>query len=122
MVCGGCAGWCGSAPGGDADTPGFPALPIVREGTDNPGVPDPRTARRADAGQAPGGQWPAVMRPSAARPAAAPSGVTLVVGADWREGTRYEASEEDNTTPDSAKPLNGADETACMHVDPAYTW
>ncbi len=50
------------------------------------------------------------------------SGVTLVVGADWREGTRYEAPEEDNTTPDSAKPLNGADETACMHVDPAYTW
>ncbi|BFO22130.1 LCP family protein [Streptomyces sp. KM77-8] len=27
------------------------------------------------------------------------SGVTLVVGADWREGTAYEAPEEDNTTP-----------------------
>ncbi|TWF87077.1 LytR family transcriptional attenuator [Streptomyces capillispiralis] len=50
------------------------------------------------------------------------SGVTLVVGADWREGTEYEAPEEDNTTPESAQALNGADDKACMHVDPDYTW
>ncbi|MFC9890963.1 LCP family protein [Streptomyces pilosus] len=50
------------------------------------------------------------------------SGVTLVVGADWREGTRYEAPERDDTTPESAKALNGADDGACMHVDPAFTW
>jgi hypothetical protein len=50
------------------------------------------------------------------------SGVTLVVGADWREGTTYKAEAEDNTTPDTAEALNGADDTACMHVNPNYTW
>ncbi|WP_149548912.1 LCP family protein [Streptomyces marokkonensis] len=50
------------------------------------------------------------------------SGVTLVVGADWREGTEYAAPGKDDTTPESANALNGADEEACMHVDPAYTW
>ncbi|GAA4804494.1 LCP family protein [Streptomyces ziwulingensis] len=50
------------------------------------------------------------------------SGVTLVVGADWREGPAYEAPKEDDTTPESAEALNGADESACMHVNPAFTW
>ncbi|MER5214710.1 LCP family protein [Streptomyces sp. NPDC002838] len=50
------------------------------------------------------------------------SGVTLVVGADWREGTTYKASQEDDKTPESAEALNGADEEACMHVNPAFTW
>ncbi|MFF9202959.1 LCP family protein [Streptomyces sp. NPDC014986] len=56
------------------------------------------------------------------------SGVTLVVGADWREGTTYEAPEKndkddkDDTTPESAQALNGADDKACMRVDPDYTW
>ncbi|GAB2762933.1 LCP family protein [Streptomyces bullii] len=51
------------------------------------------------------------------------TGVTLVVGADWREGTAYRAPKaEDNTTPKTAEALNGADETACMHVNPAFTW
>ncbi|MEU3251423.1 LCP family protein [Streptomyces sp. NPDC006997] len=50
------------------------------------------------------------------------SGVTLVVGADWREDTPYEAPERDDTTPDTADVLNGADDTACMHVDPDYSW
>ncbi|MBL3670220.1 LCP family protein [Streptomyces sp. M2CJ-2] len=50
------------------------------------------------------------------------SGVTLVVGADWREGTTYEAPEQDDTTPESAEALNGADDTACMKVNPAFTW
>ncbi|MFC5850791.1 LCP family protein [Streptomyces chlorus] len=50
------------------------------------------------------------------------SGVTLVVGADWREGTAYEAPEQDDTTPESAGALNGADDSACMEVNPAYTW
>ncbi len=48
------------------------------------------------------------------------SGVTLIVGADWREGS----------TPPKATPKapakkdidNGADEGACMHVNPAFTW
>jgi hypothetical protein len=49
------------------------------------------------------------------------SGVTLVVGADWRSGTGYTAADDD-TTPKSASALNGADTKACMHVDPDYTW
>jgi LCP family protein required for cell wall assembly len=50
------------------------------------------------------------------------SGVTLVVGADWREGKAYKAPKEDNRTPESAEALNGADDEACMHVNPAFTW
>jgi len=50
------------------------------------------------------------------------SGVTLIVGADWRDGTTYKAPEEDDKTPKSADALNGSDTTACMHVDPNYTW
>ncbi|MFD8306238.1 LCP family protein [Streptomyces sp. NPDC059690] len=49
-------------------------------------------------------------------------GVTLVVGADWRTGTRYTSADDDDTTPKSASALNGADTKACMHVDPDYTW
>ncbi|NEB03327.1 LCP family protein [Streptomyces sp. SID13726] len=50
------------------------------------------------------------------------SGVTLVVGADWREGTAYKAAKQDDTTPKTAEALNGADESACMHVNPGFTW
>ncbi|MFI1731945.1 LCP family protein [Streptomyces acidicola] len=50
------------------------------------------------------------------------SGVTLVVGADWREGTAYPAKKEDDTTPESADALNGADKKACMEVNPNFTW
>jgi LCP family protein required for cell wall assembly len=50
------------------------------------------------------------------------SGVTLVVGADWRSGTTYTAPEDDDKTPASAKLAKGSDTKACMHVDPDYTW
>ncbi len=50
------------------------------------------------------------------------SGVTLTVGADWREDTAYRAPGSDDSTPESAEALNGADENACMHVNPAFTW
>ncbi|MFG3154458.1 LCP family protein [Streptomyces sp. NPDC048219] len=50
------------------------------------------------------------------------SGVTLVVGADWREDTAYEAPAADDSTPESAEALNGADTSACMHVNPGFTW
>ncbi|MDQ0991285.1 LCP family protein [Streptomyces sp. V3I7] len=50
------------------------------------------------------------------------SGVTLVVGADWRTGTTYTAPQEDDTTPKTAQAINGADKSQCMHVNPAYTW
>lgn len=50
------------------------------------------------------------------------SGVTLVVGADWRDGTTYKAKAQDDTTPESADALNGAKTDACMHVNKDYTW
>ncbi|MGV9286385.1 LCP family protein [Streptomyces sp. NPDC003719] len=50
------------------------------------------------------------------------SGVTLVVGADWREDTAYRAPGADDRTPESAEALNGADTSACMHVNPGFTW
>jgi LCP family protein required for cell wall assembly len=50
------------------------------------------------------------------------SGVTLVVGDDWREGTAYKAKAADDTTPESADALNGAKTDACMHVNSNYTW
>lgn len=59
---------------------------------------------------------------SAVQKSTSVSGVTLVVGADWSSGTRYKAPSEDDTTPASADALNGSDTTACMHVDPDYTW
>ncbi|MGW8747965.1 LCP family protein [Streptomyces sp. NPDC055794] len=49
------------------------------------------------------------------------SGVTLVVGADWREGSAYKAPESDDRTPESAEALNGADKNACMKVNPAFS-
>ncbi|MGW5638177.1 LCP family protein [Streptomyces sp. NPDC003832] len=50
------------------------------------------------------------------------SGVTLIVGADWREGTEYKAPKRDDKLPEADKALNGADESACMHVNPAFTF
>lgn len=52
------------------------------------------------------------------------TGVTVIVGSDWREGTRYPKKDEDDddSLPDSAEALNGADDTACMEVNPAYTF
>ncbi|MGW6027148.1 LCP family protein [Streptomyces sp. NPDC055099] len=50
------------------------------------------------------------------------SGVTLVVGADWREGNKPPKAKQDDKTPESADALNGSDKKACMHVDPDFTW
>ncbi|MCX5437755.1 MULTISPECIES: LCP family protein [unclassified Streptomyces] len=51
------------------------------------------------------------------------SGVTLVVGDDWREGNSYpKASKDDDTTPDTALALNGSDTKACMKVNKNFTW
>ncbi|WP_437184207.1 LCP family protein [Streptomyces griseoviridis] len=51
------------------------------------------------------------------------SGVTLVVGADWRSGTAYKAAkDDDDSTPDTAEAINGSDEKQCMHVNPNYTY
>ncbi|MCX4726197.1 LCP family protein [Streptomyces sp. NBC_01020] len=51
------------------------------------------------------------------------TGVTVVVGSDWRTGTVYpKSTADDGKTPESANALRGDDKSACMHVDPAYTW
>lgn len=52
------------------------------------------------------------------------TGITVIVGADWREGDAYTKKEtpKNNTTPEEAKALRGDDETACMKVQPGYTW
>lgn len=50
------------------------------------------------------------------------SGVTLVVGADWRSGTAYQVPKDDGKTPESAQAMNASDDSQCMHVNPAFTW
>ncbi|MFJ5049575.1 LCP family protein [Streptomyces sp. NPDC088719] len=50
------------------------------------------------------------------------SGISLAVGADWREDGTYPVSKGKEKTPDSAGALNGDDENACMKVNPNYTW
>lgn len=50
------------------------------------------------------------------------SGVTLIVGADWREGTAYKAPKRDDRTPDTAEALNASDTKACMKVSDGFTW
>ncbi|MER6425269.1 LCP family protein [Streptomyces sp. NPDC001137] len=59
---------------------------------------------------------------SSVKKSTAVSGVTLVVGADWRSGTAYTAPEDDDKTPASAQVINGSDKKQCMHVNPGYTW
>ncbi|WP_055702602.1 LCP family protein [Streptomyces silaceus] len=63
------------------------------------------------------------MRLSSVKKSTDVSGVTLVVGADWREGdTPPKAKKNDDRTPDSADALSGSDKKACMKVDPNFTW
>ncbi|MEV3872787.1 LCP family protein [Streptomyces sp. NPDC049906] len=50
------------------------------------------------------------------------TGVTLTVGADWREGNAFPERAEDDAAPKSADLLNGADEGTCMEVNPAFTY
>ncbi|MCC8340300.1 LCP family protein [Streptomyces sp. R1] len=52
------------------------------------------------------------------------SGITLVVGADWREGTSYPKQEtpEAGDLPESSDALNGSDTGKCMDVYKPYRW
>jgi hypothetical protein len=52
------------------------------------------------------------------------SGVTLVVGADWREGTAYpkQSKPEAGDVPETADALNGSDSDKCMPVYKPYRW
>ncbi|NGN63332.1 LCP family protein [Streptomyces sp. A7024] len=59
-----------------------------------------------------------------AKPSAAATGITLVIGADWKTGTRYPKSATENTEDmlRSADPLKATDSKACMKVNPNNTW
>ncbi|GAA2950291.1 LCP family protein [Streptomyces argenteolus] len=59
---------------------------------------------------------------SQVRKSTAVSGVVLAVGADWREDGAYPAKAAEEKTPESAGALNGANEKACMHVNPNFTF
>jgi LCP family protein required for cell wall assembly len=61
---------------------------------------------------------------SAVRKSADVSGVTVVVGADWREGATYpeQKTPEAGDLPDSSDALNGADTGKCMDVYAPYRW
>ncbi|MEV6950739.1 LCP family protein [Streptomyces sp. NPDC051183] len=56
--------------------------------------------------------------------AAGATRITLVVGADWREGNLYpqQPAPEAGAVPESADALNGADSGACMDVYKPYRW
>ncbi|MET9779343.1 LCP family protein [Streptomyces sp. NPDC006367] len=61
---------------------------------------------------------------SAVRQSTDVSGVTVVVGADWREGATYpeQKTPEAGELPDSSDALNGADTGKCMDVYAPYRW
>lgn len=61
--------------------------------------------------------------------------ITLLIGADWREGSSYpetadprppggagDEDKDEKSTPVSESGLNGDDKSACMQVNPAHTW
>ncbi|MEE1929328.1 LCP family protein [Streptomyces sp. TRM 70351] len=64
----------------------------------------------------------------AVRHSAGEPGLTLTVGADWREGTAYPAppggapEPSADEPPDSLDGLSGDDASACMEVNPNATW
>ncbi|MER5528812.1 LCP family protein [Streptomyces sp. NPDC002677] len=52
------------------------------------------------------------------------SGVTLVVGADWRDGTAYpkQSAPKAGDLPDNSDAINGSDTKQCMDVYAPYRW
>ncbi|MFH8476288.1 LCP family protein [Streptomyces sp. NPDC018000] len=59
---------------------------------------------------------------SAVKKSTAVSGITLTVGADWRENGDYVAPAKKEKAPESARALNGGDEKACMDIQPGFGW
>ncbi|MGW1276066.1 LCP family protein [Streptomyces tsukubensis] len=50
-------------------------------------------------------------------------GITLTVGADWRQGQSFpKPKPKSNKVPASAKAIKGDDDKACMPVQPGFTW
>ncbi|GGY66486.1 transcriptional regulator [Streptomyces geysiriensis] len=61
---------------------------------------------------------------SSVRKSADVSGITLVVGADWRSGTSYpeQSKPEAGDLPEGSDALNGSDSGTCMDVYKPYRW
>ncbi|MEU7041534.1 LCP family protein [Streptomyces varsoviensis] len=67
---------------------------------------------------------------SAVRTSSTVQQITLVVGADWRTGATYpkdaggsqDKDDKDDKAPDSSAALNGDDSSACMDVNPIYSF
>ncbi|MFF4321119.1 LCP family protein [Streptomyces sp. NPDC001568] len=61
---------------------------------------------------------------TAAQQSAQVSRLTLVVGADWRDGAAFpqQAPPEAGAVPDTADAINGSDSGACMEVYKPYRW
>ncbi|MFI1830902.1 LCP family protein [Streptomyces sp. NPDC020412] len=61
-----------------------------------------------------------------AAPGSGASGITLIVGADWRTGDAFPQPKPkatgDDKAPEAANPLSGDDEGACMPIQPGFTW
>ncbi|MEU9217996.1 LCP family protein [Streptomyces sp. NPDC048376] len=60
----------------------------------------------------------------AVRKSADVSGITLVVGADWRDGTSYpkQKTPEAGDLPETSDAINGSDTSKCMDVYRPYRW
>ncbi|MFJ3304945.1 LCP family protein [Streptomyces sp. NPDC086549] len=61
---------------------------------------------------------------SSVKKSTAVSGVTVVVGADWRTGTSYpkESAPKAGDLPSNSDAINGSDKTQCMDVYKVYQW
>jgi hypothetical protein len=61
---------------------------------------------------------------SAVKKSSSVKGVTLVIGADWTTGATYPKTGAADTkqTMEEAAAVSASDETACMKVNPGYTW
>ncbi|MFJ7155839.1 LCP family protein [Streptomyces sp. NPDC101118] len=63
------------------------------------------------------------LPPTAVQRSTQVTGVTLFVGKDWREGDKPAAPPAAPAkAPDSARPLNGDDEGACMEIQKGFTF
>jgi predicted alpha-1,6-mannanase (GH76 family) len=61
---------------------------------------------------------------SAVKKSSSVSGITLTIGADWTTGTTYPKTSKSATKQlrEAASALNADDKTACMKVNPVYSW
>ncbi|MEU0006414.1 LCP family protein [Streptomyces sp. NPDC006314] len=62
--------------------------------------------------------------PSSVKKSTDVSGVTVVVGADWRTGTSYpkQSAPKAGDLPEGSDAVNGSDDTKCMDVYDVYRW